>query len=601
MRIRQPSFLLLSIAVLLIGVQPVMAQRGKLIVRVIPIEAYIYADGKPVVEANGHYLTLAAGEHKIDLYNYGFKPESFNVTIQAHRTTVIAVTMQEIPGTVSGPWGCITLEGAARAAVLLNGKDPAAFFVGHGDEFDNEWFWKQELIVPPGKHELTVASAGRDPWSTTVEVPANQRVVVDAFKGVRKTVPWPRGERLQSLPRFRAGFASAQVAVQKVTGQFSASTAQINCGDSARLTWSSEGAAKTDLNGAPVGASGDQTVQPRQTTDYKFTAAGPGGVYSSDATLNVNTAIPASLSVSPPEVPYHKIGDKVDQQGSATLTWSATNADSVSVDPLGSVGASGSREIQITPTRTAVGPIDEIVTYKLRASNACGGSETRTATLHIAGLIEAVQAAVPQPQVSETTLQTKLETKLTFNSIYFPTNLPTKAAPQGGVVPSQERRLEEIVTNFKQYLALRPEARLILEAHADSRGSSAFNKALSQRRAERVKSYLVGHGIAADRIETLALGKEKNLTDKEVENLNAQNPNVTPEARQRVEQNIVAFRMANNRRVDLHLSTTGQASQRFFPYNSDDLNVLLGAQKPAARKAAAKKAPAAARKPAAKK
>ena len=106
------SFLLSSVALLLICVQPVMAQRGKLIVRVNPRETYIYADGKPVVEAKGHYVILPAGEHKIDLYNYGYKPESRNVTIEAHKTTVIDVTMQAIPGTVSGPWGCITLEGA---------------------------------------------------------------------------------------------------------------------------------------------------------------------------------------------------------------------------------------------------------------------------------------------------------------------------------------------------------------------------------------------------------------------------------------------------------------------------------------------------------
>src|SRR5271157_4455266 len=286
------------------------------------------------------------------------------------------------------------------------------------------------------------------------------------------------------------------------------------CGGSARLTWSSEGAAITNLNDTAVGASGDQTIQPKQSTDYKFTAAGPGGVYTSDAMVNVNTAIPASLSVSPTEVRYHKIGEKVDQPGTATVTWSAGNADSVSVDPLGSVGTSGNRDIQVTPTKTSVGPIDETVTYTLRASNACGGSETRSATLHITGSIDVLQAAV-----SEATL----ETKLTFNSIYFPYNLPTVADPQGGLVPSQEKRMQEIVSNFKQYLALRPEANLILEAHADLRGSVAFNKALSQRRANRVKSYLVENGIAAERIETKALGKEKNLTDKEVEALNAQN------------------------------------------------------------------------------
>ena len=79
-----------------------------------------------------------------------------------------------------------------------------------------------------------------------------------------------------------------------------------------------------------------------------------------------------------------------------------------------------------------------------------------------------------QSAVNEATL----ETKLTFNSIYFPTNLPTEADPQGGLVPSQSRRLEEIVSNFKEYLTVRPEANLILKAHADQRGSVAFNKAL---------------------------------------------------------------------------------------------------------------------------
>ncbi len=579
MRVRQLGYLLSATAALLLfSVQPLMAQRGKLVVRVVPREAYIFADGIPVVDANHHFVVLDAGEHKIDLYNYGYKPASRNVTIEAGKTIVLEVTMEPIPGTVSGPWGCITLEGADRAAVLLNGKDPA-FFVGHGDEFNNEWVWKQELIVPPGKYELTVLYDEQDAWSTSVDVPADQRVVVDAYNGVRKTVAWNRGA--QSLPRFKAGTASAQVAIQKVTGQFSAGPTQINCGDSARLTWSSEGAVKNEISGVgPVGASGDQTVQPKQTTGYKFTATGPGGVYTSDATVNVNPAIQASLNVSPAEVRYHKIGDKVDQQGSATVTWSAGNADTISLDPFGSVGASGNRTITVTPTKTALGPIDETVTYTLHASNACGGAETRTAALHIVGSIDVLQAAV-----SETTL----ETKLTFNSIYFPYNLPTKANPEGGLVPSQEKRLDDLATDFKQYLEFRPEAHLILGAHADLRGTSEYNKVLSQRRADRVKSYLIDHGVPVANLETQAFGKEKNLTNKEVLELNEQNPNITPEERQRVAHAIVAFRMANNRRVDIRLSTTGQTSIRFFPYNSEDLKVLLGEPKPAAKKAPAKK------------
>ena len=584
MRVRHFGFLLSVTVLLLTCMQPAKAQTGKLVVHANPREAYIYVDGEPIAETKGHWFVVPVGTHKIDLYNYGYKPETRNVTIEAHKKTVLDVTLQAVPGTVSGPWGCITLEGAPRDAVLLNGKDPAAFFVGHGDEFDNEFVWKQELIVPPGTYTLTVEEGFQTPWSTTVNVPANQRVVVDAYKGVRKTVAWSRGQQLESPPRFKAGTASAEVAVEKVTGQFSASPAQLTCGDSGKLTWSSTGAPQVEINGQAVSASGDQTVQPKQTTDYKFTAAGPGGVYTSDATVNVNTAIPASLSVSPGEVRYHKVGDKIDQQGTATVTWSAGNAESVSVDPFGSVGTNGSREVQGMPTKTSLGPIDETVTYTLHATNACGGSETRTATLHITGSNEEAK-----PVVSEATL----ETRLTFNSIYFPYNLPTKADPQGGLVPSQQRRLDEIVTNFKQYLAMRPEANLILESHADHRGSSAFNLVLTQRRADVVKRYLVDHGIAAERIETKALGKEQNLTTEQVKELTAQNPNVTPEERQRVDSNIVVFRMANNRRVDVRLSTTGQTSQRFFPYNSDDLKVLLGEEKRATtkrtRKAPAKK------------
>ena len=100
MRVRQFGFLLSSVILLLIFVQPAMAQSGKLIVRSNPPQAYIYVDGQPVVDAKGHHVCLTPGDHKVDLYNYGYKPESRSVTITAHKTTVLEVTMQAIPGGV---------------------------------------------------------------------------------------------------------------------------------------------------------------------------------------------------------------------------------------------------------------------------------------------------------------------------------------------------------------------------------------------------------------------------------------------------------------------------------------------------------------------
>jgi outer membrane protein OmpA-like peptidoglycan-associated protein len=225
--------------------------------------------------------------------------------------------------------------------------------------------------------------------------------------------------------------------------------------------------------------------------------------------------------------------------------------------------------------------VDETVEYTLRSTNACGASETKTAALHIVGMIEPVRAVA---KVTETSL----EVKLSLNSIYFPTNLPTQAAPKGGLVPSQQKRLQELADNFKQYLQFRPEAHLILQAHADKRGSAAFNKALSERRAERVRSYLIEQGVSASVIETKAFGSEQNLDAGQVKQLTEQNPNLKPEERQRVLSDLPTFLLANNRRVDVSLSTTGQQSLRYFPLGSEDLKVLIGAPP----KAPAKKAPA---------
>ena len=105
----------------------------------------------------------------------------------------------------------------------------------------NDWIWKQELVVPPGTYQVSVLSEDKNVWSGSVDVPANQRVVVDIPKGVRKTIAWPRGEKLSAIPRFTVGTASATVAVAKPTAQLSVTAAQVNCGDASQINWTSIG------------------------------------------------------------------------------------------------------------------------------------------------------------------------------------------------------------------------------------------------------------------------------------------------------------------------------------------------------------------------
>jgi len=73
-----------------------------------------------------------------------------------------------------------------------------------------------------------------------------------------------------------------------------------------------------------------------------------------------------------------------------------------------------------------------------------------------------------------------------------------------------------LAADAKQLLA-NPGLRIRVEGHADERGSTAYNLALSEKRAAVVRAYLVDLGVASTRIETVAYGEERPLIDGEGE------------------------------------------------------------------------------------
>ena len=165
---------------------------------------------------------------------------------------------------------------------------------------------------------------------------------------------------------------------------------------------------------------------------------------------------------------------------------------------------------------------------------------------------------------------------------------------------SQSVTLDTLAADFKQYLTYKPDAHLILAGHADIRGAKEYNMKLSERRVERVKSYLVEHGVSADHLETKAFGEEQNMSEADVRALVEQDPSLGEETRKKVLKNLPTIVLANNRRVDVTLSTTGQQGVRGLPFNAEDAATLIRRSAEETRKAgkpAAKPAPKKAPKP----
>jgi len=50
---------------------------------------------------------------------------------------------------------------------------------------------------------------------------------------------------------------------------------------------------------------------------------------------------------------------------------------------------------------------------------------------------------------------------------------------------------------------------VVLEGHADERGTREYNLALGERRANAAKDYLMTYGVSADRISVISYGKER--------------------------------------------------------------------------------------------
>ena len=79
-----------------------------------------------------------------------------------------------------------------------------------------------------------------------------------------------------------------------------------------------------------------------------------------------------------------------------------------------------------------------------------------------------------------------------------------------------------------EYLKRWASTRILIEGHADSRGTNEYNIALGERRAAAVRDYLVGLGIATARMSIVSKGEEEPTCKEETETCWPQNRRAHP-------------------------------------------------------------------------
>jgi peptidoglycan-associated lipoprotein len=82
---------------------------------------------------------------------------------------------------------------------------------------------------------------------------------------------------------------------------------------------------------------------------------------------------------------------------------------------------------------------------------------------------------------------------------------------------------QSILKAKAEWMARNTHLNIIIEGHCDNRGTTEYNLALGERRAESVKRFMQDLGIADDRIRTISFGEERPLAPGDNEEAWAKN------------------------------------------------------------------------------
>lgn len=177
----------------------------------------------------------------------------------------------------------------------------------------------------------------------------------------------------------------------------------------------------------------------------------------------------------------------IDRGQPALLTWSAANATDVSIDQgLGTVAANGSR--QVFPSATT--------TYTLTARSA-GGMDSRSVTVNVNSPAPPPPPPPVAPRISGAEMLSR-----EAQDAYFDYD-------SSSIRDDARQALMRDADLLRRIFAADPTFSVVVEGHADERGSAEYNLGLGDRRATSAKDLLVSLGLPDNRIRVISYGKER--------------------------------------------------------------------------------------------
>lgn len=172
----------------------------------------------------------------------------------------------------------------------------------------------------------------------------------------------------------------------------------------------------------------------------------------------------------------------------SVLTWSTSNATTVSIDGLGDVPTSGVKTV--TPTIST--------SYHLVAKGAGGTAE---ASVRIT-----VNAPPPVVATPANTMSAEEEFKANVQDIFFDYDKYDIRSDA-----------QATLAHDASYLASHPNVKVLIGGYCDECGSNEYNLGLGQNRGDSAKKALINAGVAASRIRVVSYGKEKPFCTESTE------------------------------------------------------------------------------------